>query len=135
MHARRRRLAAAALVATLAALGVACGGDDGGDPATLAAKGDQLFHGEATCATCHGPDLQGTGMGPPLLDAIYQPDHHPDDAIRSAVQNGVQPHHWDFGPMPALTHLDGGDIDALIAFIRSVQRDAGLDVGDAESEQ
>ena len=116
-----RRLAATAVVALL----VGCGG---GAPSEedLVATGDQLFHGEATCATCHGPELGGTTMGPPLLEQTYAPDHHPDEAIRRAVRQGVQPHHWDFGPMPALTHLDDGDIDALIAYVRSRQEAAGI---------
>jgi mono/diheme cytochrome c family protein len=112
------------LILVIGALGLAaCGGDGDGDPV---ARGDELFHGEAACATCHGPALQGTTMGPPLLHEIYRPDHHPDDAIRAAVRNGVQPHHWDFGPMPALTHLDGGDIDAVIAYVRAEQEAAGI---------
>jgi len=117
---------AAMAVLLVLALG-ACGGGGGGASAEdLVATGDRLWHGEATCATCHGADLRGTTMGPPLLDEIYVPSHHPDDAIRSAVRNGVQPHHWDFGPMPPLTHLDDGDIDALIAYVRSEQRAAGV---------
>jgi hypothetical protein len=66
-------------------------------------------------------------MGPPLLSPIYAPDHHPDDAIRNAVAQGVTPHHWDFGPMPPLPHLDEDDVDALIAFIRDRQRAVGID--------
>ena len=104
-----------------ALLGAGCGNGDTPSTAVLVARGDELFHGEATCATCHGVDLGGTTMGPPLLDEVYVPSHHPDASIRNAVRNGVQPHHWDFGPMPALTHLDDDDIDDLIAYIRSVQ--------------
>lgn len=117
----------AVIVVTGLAL-AACGGDDDDPPtaADLVATGDELFHGEATCATCHGADLRGTSMGPPLLDEVYVPSHHPDEAIRRAVRNGVQPHHWDFGPMPPLPHLDDDDIDALIAYVRDTQRAAGI---------
>ena len=115
----------ATILVTVALL-VACGGGDdgdgGGDPV---AEGRRLFQGEATCSTCHGADLQGTTMGPALLDAIYAPDHHPDAAIRAAVRNGVQPHHWDLGPMPALTHLDDDEIEAIIAYVRAEQQAAG----------
>lgn len=119
------------LVGTLLLVG-ACGDGDGGEPsspAELAARGDELFHGEATCQTCHGADLEGTTMGPPLLHELYVPSHHPDEAIRSAVRNGVQSHHWDFGPMPALPHLGGDDIDAVIAYIRQEQEAAGITDG------
>lgn len=78
---------------TLAAIAVlassSCGG---GEQSTgdLVARGDELFHGEATCATCRGPDLRGSTMGPPLLDPIYASGHHPDAAIRAAVANGFR---------------------------------------------
>ena len=65
-------------------------------------------------------------MGPSFIDAIYAPDHHPDAAFHSAVRDGVQPHHWDFGPMPALSHLDDDDVDDIIAFVRREQRAAGI---------
>lgn len=99
----------------------ACGGDDA-DPA---ARGEALFRGEGTCATCHGPNLEGTVMGPSLLDPRYDESVFPDDEIRAAVRNGVQPKNWDLGVMPALPHLDGADIDAIIAFVRSQQRAEG----------
>lgn len=120
-HTMRVRVAVAAATLIL----TACGGGSS-SPEDPVARGDELFHGEATCEVCHGPDLQGTTMGPPLIDRIYAPDHHPDASIRRAIQNGVQPHHWDFGPMPALSHLDDEDIDALIAYIRSRQEAAGI---------
>jgi mono/diheme cytochrome c family protein len=93
----------------------------------LVDRGDELFHGEATCALCHGAELTGTAMGPPLLHEIYRPDHHPDRAIRLAVRNGVQPHHWSFGPMPKLPHVSDSDIDALIAYVRAEQQRAGIE--------
>ena len=124
----RRALAA---VLALAATAVACGGDDGGgsaagssNPTAQVEVGRTAF--EATCAACHGADLRGTGSGPPLLHAIYAPDHHPDDSFRAAVARGVQPHHWDFGPMPAQPRIPDDDVDAIIAYVRDRQRDAGI---------
>lgn len=111
-----------AAVAVALALG-ACGGGDA-DPVT---RGDDLFHGDAACATCHGADLRGTPMGPPLLDPIYAPDHHPDAAFHNAVRNGVQPHHWSFGPMPPLTHLDEDEVDAIVAYVRQMQERNGIE--------
>ena len=66
-------------------------------------------------------------MGPPLLDQIYAPGHHPDAAIRAAVRNGVQPHHWPLGPMPALPHVGDDEIESIIAYVRSVQRANGIE--------
>lgn len=116
----------AALVAAVVLAGCA-GGDaaesGGGD---LVARGDELYHGAGTCQTCHGADLQGTAMGPPFLDSIYAPDHHPDEAFFAAVENGVRPHHWDFGPMPRIEGLDDDDITAIVAYVRDEQRRAGV---------
>jgi len=103
------------------------GGDDEPSvltPEELVAKGGELF--TQNCATCHGRDLTGTFVGPPLLHEIYAPDRLPDDAIRAAVANGVSPHNWDFSGMPPFPNLDADDVDALIAFVRSSQRAAGL---------
>ena len=94
------------------------------EPVDQQALGAQVF--SASCATCHGPDLRGTFVGPALLDEIYAPDHHDDDAIRAAIANGVQPHHWDFAAMPAIPGLDVDQVDAVIAHIRAVQRDHGI---------
>lgn len=105
---------------------VACGDDDSGGGGDLVARGDRLYHGEGTCQTCHGPDLRGTTMGPTFLDEIYAPGHHPDASFHAAVQDGVQPHHWDFGPMPALPHLSEDDVDAIVAYVRSVQEENGI---------
>lgn len=116
------RLAPAAIV--VAVLSACGGGSESGDPAE---RGAALFRGEATCAVCHGPDLQGTPMGPSFLDPIYAPDHHPDAAFLAAVRNGVQPHHWELGPMPALPHVDDDDVADIIAFVRREQRAAGID--------
>lgn len=130
--ARRWRLLAgvAAVVlglGTVVAVVVVASGDstplDGG-ATDEGALGAQVF--SASCATCHGPDLRGTFVGPPLLDEIYAPDHHDDDAIRAAIANGVTPHHWDFAAMPAIPGLSEAEVDAVIAFIRAEQRAEGI---------
>jgi mono/diheme cytochrome c family protein len=90
----------------------------------LADEGKTLF--EQTCAACHGTDLQGTTMGPPFLDPIYAPNHHPDESFYAAIENGVQPHHWDFGPMPAQPSVSADDAAAIIAYVRSEQTEAGI---------
>lgn len=105
-----------------ALLAVACGSGDGGQ---AAADGQALF--AANCAVCHGEQARGTDQGPPLVDIIYEPSHHPDDSFRSAVANGVSPHHWQFGPMPAVPGLASTEVDAIIAYVRGLQRDAGIE--------
>jgi mono/diheme cytochrome c family protein len=132
MAARRRRLAARAGVVGAVAVVVvvvvlAGGGDDepaASTPEARIDRGEELF--EANCATCHGQDLRGSFVGPPLLHEIYAPDQLADDDIRAAVANGVPPTNWDFSGMPPFPNLDTDDVEALIAYIRSSQRAAGL---------
>lgn len=89
-------------------------------------RGQMLY--ETSCATCHGNDVRGTDQGPPLLDATYAPNHHPDEAFFAAVANGVQPHHWNFGPMPPLEGLTGDEVGAIIAYVRAAQEQDGITV-------
>jgi mono/diheme cytochrome c family protein len=93
-------------------------------PAQLAREGRELF--ESSCAACHGVNLKGTDDGPSFLDPIYAPNHHPDEAFYNAVKNGVQPHHWNFGAMPPQPRFTDADIEALVAYVRSEQREAGV---------
>ena len=91
------------------------------------AAGAELY--QATCASCHGTDLGGTGIGPPFLDVIYAPNHHGDEAFQQAVAYGVVPHHWNFGPMPpvgAQAGLTREDVALIVAFVRSEQEAAGI---------
>ena len=94
------------------------------DTSEVALDGEALF-GE-TCAACHGEDLKGTDAGPPFLSPIYAPDHHPDEAFYSAVENGVQPHHWEFGPMPPQPTVSRDEVAAIIAYVREQQQAAGI---------
>ncbi len=99
------------------------GGDPlaGGDPAA----GQELF--TANCAACHGPQGGGTDTGPPLVHEVYEPSHHSDAAFLRAVQQGVPPHHWNFGAMPAVPGLDVDDVADIVAHVRSLQREAGIE--------
>jgi mono/diheme cytochrome c family protein len=114
--------------ALLLAIGLAgCG--QGGAPAqtadTAAVDGAVAF--AANCAVCHGADGQGTAQGPPLVDIVYEPAHHSDDAFRRAIAEGVIPHHWELGPMPPLPGIGQDEVEAIIAHVRDLQRDAGID--------
>ena len=90
------------------------GGDDG----------EALFN--ANCAVCHGKEAVGTGNGPPLAHIIYEPGHHADFAFQRAVQQGVRQHHWRFGNMPTISGLTEEQVSEITAYVRRLQRDAGI---------
>ncbi|WP_299849547.1 cytochrome c [uncultured Roseovarius sp.] len=86
-----------------------------------AALGANAFDG--LCAGCHGANAGGIeGKGPPLIHKIYEPGHHGDFAFVRATQQGVRSHHWSFGDMPPVSGATDADIEAIIAYIRTVQR-------------
>jgi cytochrome c len=87
-------------------------------------KGEALFN--AKCAPCHGPGAQGTKQGPPLVNKIYEPNHHGDFSFHRAVQQGVQAHHWKFGNMPKIEGVGEQDVNEIIKYVRWLQRQAGI---------
>lgn len=90
-----------------------------------AQMGEKAF--DAVCAACHGQNAAGKmGNGPPLIHKIYEPSHHGDMAFHMAVQNGVRAHHWRFGNMPAQEGLTRADVEAIIAYVRAVQKVNGI---------
>lgn len=115
----------------------ACGGGEASDDAAAdgpnpvlagtgeVAAGEELFANN--CAQCHGVDANGTNQGPSFLNDIYVPSHHADGAFLIAVRNGVQPHHWDFGPMPPRPGLSDQDVADIVAWVRAQQRAAGIE--------
>ncbi len=125
-----RRLAASAVLLLLAACGERSrpggpppGFDPGPAPAELAA-GERTFN--AACARCHGQYGIGTKDGPPLVHLYYEPNHHSDEAFRRAVRFGVQPHHWNFGPMQPVEGLPDSAVVAVTGYIRWLQRQGGI---------
>ena len=92
----------------------------GPDLSNAALAGKQVFN--ANCSICHGADVMGSATGPPLIDRIYEPGHHADFSIRSAVRNGVPQHHWWFGDMPPVAGISDQQIEHLICYIRELQR-------------
>ncbi len=96
-------------------------------PETLTAQaraGQQAF-GEH-CAACHGAQAQGTGQGPPLVHVIYEPNHHGDGAFHLAARNGVSAHHWHFGDMPPVPSVSERQVQAMIAYVRELQKANGV---------
>jgi hypothetical protein len=43
-----------------------------------------------------------------------------------AVDQGVRAHHWKFGNMPAQEGLTKGDVTAIVAYVRELQRANGI---------
>jgi cytochrome c len=87
-------------------------------------NGEAKFN--ANCARCHGERAAGTSQGPPLVHKIYEPNHHGDFAFQRAAANGVRAHHWKFGDMPKIDGVTSADIEQIIAYIRWLQRQAGI---------
>ena len=89
-----------------------------------ALSGRELF--EKSCQTCHGVNASGTSNGPPLVHKIYEPSHHSDKSFHRAVRNGVEPHHWQFGQMPPIDHVEPKQVDLIISYVRELQRANGI---------
>ena len=90
-----------------------------------AALGETAFN--AVCADCHGQNAAGqNGVAPPLVHKIYEPSHHGDMAFQLAVQNGVRSHHWKFGNMPPISGLTKSDVGNIVAYVRTLQRENGI---------
>ena len=89
-----------------------------------ARAGEELFN--ANCSVCHGVGATGTSQGPPLINRIYEPGHHPDFSIRNAVRQGVRQHHWVFGNMAPVAGVSSDDVEKIICYIREKQRADGI---------
>lgn len=99
------------------------GFDPGPVPAELAA-GARAY--DRTCRPCHGPLGTGSEAGPPLVHRIYEPGHHSDAAFHLAVRRGVRAHHWSFGDMPPMPVMDSAEVAGITAYVRWLQRSAGI---------
>ena len=126
MHPRCHLLMVAAALVVV----VAC---DSSQPKPAASSGTvpaELQTGEAkfnaNCAVCHGQQGAGTKQGPPLVHKIYEPNHHGDAAFQRAAANGVKAHHWEFGNMPKIETVTSDDVDQIIAYVRWLQKQAGI---------
>jgi mono/diheme cytochrome c family protein len=93
-------------------------------PAELT-EGERLF--ERNCARCHGSRAAGTEQGPPLVHIVYEPNHHADIAFQRAVAFGVAAHHWRFGDMPPVPGVDEAAVAQITAYVRWLQRRAGIE--------
>jgi mono/diheme cytochrome c family protein len=98
--------------------------DPGPVPAGLA-EGERLYNDN--CARCHGTHAAGSDVGPPLVHAVYEPNHHADIAFQRAVALGVAAHHWSFGNMPPVPGVDEAAVERITAYVRWLQREAGIE--------
>jgi len=87
-------------------------------------KGAALF--ATNCAACHGTGAAGSDKGPPLVHKIYEPSHHDDGSFYRAVHQGVRGHHWSFGDMPPVPGVSDAEVEAIITYVRELQRAAGI---------
>lgn len=87
-------------------------------------RGLELY--DQTCAVCHGEAGLGTTQGPPLIHIVYEPNHHADAAFILAAERGVRAHHWRFGDMPPQPTVTRDEVLAITAYIRWLQRQAGV---------
>ena len=107
-------------------------GSDTGIPVAVnvPALSEKAQAGEAVfntyCIACHGTNAAGTTLGPPLVHRIYEPGHHQDFSFRSAVQNGVQSHHWQFGNMLPVPGVPEDDVERIICYVRELQHANGI---------
>lgn len=96
-----------------------------GELSSRAQAGQAVFNQH--CSVCHGVDGAGTRLGPPLIHAIYNPGHHDNKSFARAVTQGVQQHHWPYGNMPAQPQVGFSDLSKIMAFIREVQKQNGIE--------
>ena len=82
---------------------------------------------EAACASCHGTYGGGALAGPPLVHETYRPAHHADAAFTLAILRGVRAHHWRYGDMPPVRGIDQQEAEAVTAYVRWLQEQAGIE--------
>ena len=126
MRTRHRVILSAASFFALALAGSACSSSSDAEGATpfTGTTGAELY--AQACAQCHGVELRGTDQGPPFLDRIYEPGHHPDAAFMAAAMAGARAHHWDFGNMPRVEGITEAQVTAIVSYVREQQRAHGI---------
>jgi Cu-processing system permease protein len=144
---RTRRAAMRAAFAVLAAVAAlilfaACGAGgsadatavSGSEPpagvvtAAMLAQGRETY--VANCAPCHG--TEGRGDGPSAANLDPKPRDHTDAATMSQISDQQIADTVRFGgaisgkpQMPSSPHLQGAELDALVAYVRSLSEPAG----------
>ncbi|MFU8839499.1 MAG: c-type cytochrome [Nitriliruptoraceae bacterium] len=110
--------------AAIAAVAIALSGCGPSEPPDAAA----LF--AANCAVCHGPAGQGVDdQGPSLLADSYLAGDFPDEDLAAAIRNGVASSDERWAPMPGFPRFDDDQLDAVVGYVRELQRRAALSDG------
>ncbi|MBX2811077.1 MAG: PQQ-dependent sugar dehydrogenase [Myxococcales bacterium] len=82
---------------------------------------------QSNCAPCHGPQMQGTGLGPPLSTATYRYGGRRHD-IERVITNGIVSR-----GMPSFAKtLSAEDIQAIAALLPARQTSESEEAEDAE---
>jgi hypothetical protein len=58
---------------------------------------------------------------------VYEPNHHGDDAFRSAINAGARQHHWTFGDMEPINGLSDAEVTDIISYVRAEQERQGFE--------
>ena len=94
-------------------------------PLSAVAAGGRATY-DRRCAQCHGLHGGGSSAGLALVHPVYRPAHHADVSFKLAVRRGVKAHHWRFGDMPPQPDVSADDLEAMVQYIRELQRANGI---------
>jgi cbb3-type cytochrome c oxidase subunit III len=88
----------------------------------MVTQGDQIFHSNGNCYTCHGADAKGTALAPDLTDAKWINVGGTYDEIQSTVKKGVPQPKEHPGPMPPMggAQLTDDQVKAVAAYVWSL---------------
>ncbi len=92
-----------------------------GITAALIAAGDKVYHANS-CIACHGPDANGTAVGPNLADATWLTGDGSIGAITKIISEGVDEPKQFRSPMPAMGggDLSDDELNAVSAYVWSL---------------
>lgn len=100
----------------------AAAGMPAGVTASMIAQGQALYVGDALCASCHGEDGTGTGIGPDLTDATWLAIDGSFDSILRVIIDGVaepQAHMVPMAPMGG-SDINEAQARAVAAYVWSL---------------
>lgn len=87
------------------------------------AWGEQLFHGSANCALCHGVAARGTEDGPALTGALWLHGPGTYEWLVEQIKLGISAHQtWTGLPMPmrGWSNMPDEDVRAVAAYVWAI---------------